>query len=49
VSQDGQCLAFVVLFLQSVQEFLTLRVIPQEQDGCFGKGPLEMGVANLTP
>jgi hypothetical protein len=48
-SQEDQCLALVVLFLESVQEFLTRRVIPKEPDGRFGTGPLEMGLAHLTP
>ena len=47
MSEDGQCLAFVVFFLQSDQEFLAGGMIPQEEDGRFGKRPCEMGMANF--
>jgi hypothetical protein len=49
VSQDAQCLALVVFFLQPAQAFLSLGMIPKESDGRFGKGPLEMGIADFTP
>jgi len=47
VSQDGPGLA--VLFLQLSQACLSFGVIPQASDGGFGKGPCEMGMANVAP
>src|SRR2546423_5284652 len=44
---DGQCLAFTMFFLQSCEEFLTCGMIPEEEDGCFGESPLEMGIADF--
>jgi hypothetical protein len=49
MSEDGQGLAFVVFFLQSAEELLAGGMIPQEEDGRFGQGPREMGMANFTP
>ena len=47
MSQDGESFAFVMLFLQACQRFLAWGIVPQEQHGRFGKGPLEMGVADF--
>lgn len=49
VGEDGQGLALALLFLQFGQEFLSFGRIPQESDGGFGKGPLEMGLAHVAP
>jgi hypothetical protein len=49
MSSNGQSFALVVFFLQSGQVSLGGGIIPQESDGRFGKGPLEMGMANLAP
>ena len=47
MSQDGQCLALAVFVLEAGETFLRGRIIPQEEDGGFGKGPCEMGVADF--
>src|SRR4029434_3694532 len=49
VSQDTQCFAFVMLFLQLGQILLSGLVPSQEQRGCFRKGPFEVRVPNLVP
>jgi hypothetical protein len=38
-----------VFVLHSGQEFLAGGIIPQEEDGRFGKRPFEMGIANFGP
>lgn len=38
-----------MFFLPSGQEFLAGGIIPQEEDGRFGKRPCEMGLANFGP
>src|SRR5262245_60353375 len=45
--QDGERFSFIMLFLQADQVLLALGIVPQEQSGGFGKGPLEMGVADV--
>ena len=47
VSQDAQGFSFVMFFLQSGQKFLSWFVVAQEQRGGFGKGPLEVGIADF--
>jgi hypothetical protein len=47
VRQDAQGFACVMFFLQAGQKLLALGVIPQEQDGGFGEGPLEVRVADF--
>ena len=47
VGQDGQRLGAAVLASEFLKERLGLGVGAQEEDGGFGPGPLEMGVADL--
>jgi hypothetical protein len=47
MSQDGQRFTLVMLFSQAGQIFLPWFVVAQKEPGSFGKGPLEVGVANL--
>jgi hypothetical protein len=43
--QDAQGFPLVMLFLQTAQKLLALRIIPQKQGGGFGKSPLEVRIA----
>src|SRR5262244_1047072 len=36
------------LFLQACEEFLSRRIIPEEEDRRFGERPLEMGIADFS-
>ena len=45
--EDGQRFALAVLVLSSGQIFLPCWIIPEEQHGRFGKGPLEVRIADL--
>ena len=47
LGQDGECLAFVMFFLQAGEVFLGCRMVSEEQDGCFRKGPFEMSIADF--
>src|SRR5437773_12387828 len=46
--QDGQGFALAMFFLQAGEQFLCGGMIPQEEHGGFGKGPLEMGIADFA-
>src|SRR5215470_15293769 len=46
LGQDGEGLAFVMFFLQAGEVFLGCRMVSEEQDGSFRKGPCEMSVAD---
>jgi len=37
-----------MLFLQAGEVFLRRRMVSEEQDGGFSKGPREMGIADLS-
>jgi hypothetical protein len=41
-----QGFAFVMFFLQADEVFLRRRMVAEEQDGGFRKGPLQVGVAD---
>src|SRR5262245_56511115 len=45
--EDGRRFALAVLVLSSGQICLPCRIIPEEQHGRFGKGPLEVRIADL--
>jgi len=45
--QDGECFAFVMLFLLADQGLLAVGIVPQAHNGGFGKGPREMGIADF--
>ena len=47
LGQYGQGFAFVMFFLQAGEVFLCRRMVSEEQDGGFRKGPLEVSVADL--
>ena len=47
VGEDGQSLPLSVLSLELLQEGLALGVLPEEQDGGLGEGPLQVDVADL--
>jgi hypothetical protein len=47
VGQEGPGFPLIVGFLQAGQRFLPRLVVPQKQHGGFGKGPLEVRMANL--
>jgi hypothetical protein len=49
MSEEGQCLACVVVFLHAGQALLAGGMIPQAEDGRFGKRPCEMGMAHGGP
>ena len=46
--QDGQGFALAMFFLQAGEQCLCGGIIPQEEHGGFGKGPREMGLADLA-
>ena len=48
VGEDGERLALTVLALQALLVLHPLGVGAQEEDGGFGEGPLEVGVADLA-
>jgi hypothetical protein len=43
--QDGQRFALAMLVVQAGQRLLPCRIMPEDQHGCVGKGPLEVRVA----
>jgi hypothetical protein len=47
--QHAQGFAFIMFFRQAGQTFLALGVLTHEERGRFGKGPLEVGVADFFP
>ena len=47
MSQDGQGFRFSVFFLESLFVFKSPRIVFEEEDSSFGKGPLEMSVSDL--
>jgi hypothetical protein len=47
IRQEAQGFAFVRFFLQAGQIFLPRLVVAQKQSSRFGKGPLEMRIADL--
>jgi hypothetical protein len=47
LGQDGQGLALPVLFLSAGEILLARRIVPEEQDGRFGEGPREIGMADF--
>jgi hypothetical protein len=47
LGQDGERLAFLMFFLQAGEVFLGCRMVSEEQDGGFRKGPFEMSVADF--
>jgi len=47
VSENGEGLGFAVLFLESLFVFHPLGVAPEEEDGGFGEGPLEVSVTDF--
>ena len=42
-----KCFPFVMFFLQAGEVFLGRRMVSEEQDGGFRKGPFEMGIADF--
>ena len=49
MGEDGEGLGFTVFLLESFFELQPLGVSPEKEDGSFGEGPLEVGVADLLP
>jgi hypothetical protein len=49
VSEDGQRLGLTVLSLEALEDGAALFGLGDEEDGGFGEGPLEVGVADLVP
>jgi hypothetical protein len=47
MGEDGQRFALAVFPRDASEILLARRIIPQEQDGGFGDGPLELRMANL--
>ena len=47
MSQHGQGFAFVMFFLQPGEVLLRWRMVAQEQDSGFRKGPFEMAITDL--
>jgi len=47
MGEDGEGLGFAVFFLEPLLEFHALGIPPKEEDGGFGKSPLEVGVTDL--
>ena len=47
VGQDGKGFGFAVFMSKPLQVLFPWFVAFEEQDGCFGESPLEMGVADL--
>jgi hypothetical protein len=47
--EHAECFAATVPFAHAVHESLPLRIAVQESDGGLGEGPLQIGVADLTP
>jgi hypothetical protein len=47
MGQHGQGFPFVMFFLQPGEVCLRWRMVSQEQDSGFRKGPFEMGIADL--
>jgi hypothetical protein len=47
MGQDGQGFPLPMFFHQAGEAFLTRRVVAEKQDGGFGEGPFEVGIANL--
>jgi len=45
--EDGEGVALAVFFLQAGEIFLARSGAPEEPDGGFGEGPLEVGVPDL--
>jgi hypothetical protein len=49
VGEDGQRLGLTVLSLEALEAGAALFGLGDEDDGGFGEGPLEVGVADLVP
>ena len=49
LGEDGSGLAGAVFFLESSEVLLTCRMVPQKQDGSFGKGPFQVCVTDRGP
>jgi hypothetical protein len=47
MSQDGQRFALAMFFLQAGKQLLAGRVVPQQQDGGFGEGLLEVSITHF--
>jgi hypothetical protein len=47
LGQYGEGFTLVIFFLQAGEVFLRCRMVSEEQDGGFRKGPLQVGVADL--
>jgi hypothetical protein len=49
LGQESQGFPLAVFFLQAGEVFLGCRMVSQEQDSGFRKGPFEMGIADFGP